>query len=415
MRILLVSIGSRGDMEPFLAAGELLKAKGHTVEFSFPEQFRHLAEEMDCPFHTLGPEFYDLISTDEAKLAIGGTRSWYKKSKSYFLLSLWMMKTHRLMAQRQREIIDNGNYDRVLFHIKVVYPTLWAINHPGKTILLAPVPCIHTVPKTTKTTFGMEFPNLVNKFVYWSTRAGIIAFTKKAAKWVGMKASLKSIKKAFSNTATIYSISPSLFPRPKSWDKHLHVLGFHERDRMVKWSPDRQLQAFIDNHPKILFLTFGSMVNLDAKDRTEMFLTILKRHNIPTIINTAGGGLIKPESFDENLFFFVDNIPYEWIFKHVTCTIHHGGAGTTHSSLKYGVPTLIIPHIIDQFVWNNMVAHKKAGPRGIASKKLNAQNLEPLIIDLYANKTYRENAQKIADEMNREHFEEEFCKTVLDE
>ena len=45
MKIILISIGIRGDMEPFLAIGEILKEKGHQVICAFPEQFRNLAED----------------------------------------------------------------------------------------------------------------------------------------------------------------------------------------------------------------------------------------------------------------------------------------------------------------------------------------------------------------------------------
>lgn len=46
MKIILISIGTRGDMEPFLSIGEILKEKGHQVICAFPEQFRDLAEKV---------------------------------------------------------------------------------------------------------------------------------------------------------------------------------------------------------------------------------------------------------------------------------------------------------------------------------------------------------------------------------
>ena len=67
MKILLIAIGSRGDIEPFLAAGEVLMEQGHEVEYCFPEHFRSLVDTGLTPFHSLGSEFmstklYEILS-----------------------------------------------------------------------------------------------------------------------------------------------------------------------------------------------------------------------------------------------------------------------------------------------------------------------------------------------------------------
>jgi UDP:flavonoid glycosyltransferase YjiC (YdhE family) len=42
------------------------------------------------------------------------------------------------------------------------------------------------------------------------------------------------------------------------------------------------------------------------------------------------------------------NVPHDWLFKHVSCVIHHGGAGTTAAGITAGRPTLIVPFFGDQ-------------------------------------------------------------------
>ena len=44
MKIILTSIGTRGDIEPFLAIGKILKEKGHQVFCAFSERYRELTE-----------------------------------------------------------------------------------------------------------------------------------------------------------------------------------------------------------------------------------------------------------------------------------------------------------------------------------------------------------------------------------
>ena len=72
MKIILNSVGTRGDMEPFLAAGELLKAKGHHVICAFPEQFKDLAKKSDLEFASLGSKFINLLESEDGKAAMGG-------------------------------------------------------------------------------------------------------------------------------------------------------------------------------------------------------------------------------------------------------------------------------------------------------------------------------------------------------
>ena len=71
MKIILISVGTRGDMEPFLAIGEILKEKGHQVICAFPEQFRNLVEDTDMEFASLGTKFIQMLESDLGKAAMG--------------------------------------------------------------------------------------------------------------------------------------------------------------------------------------------------------------------------------------------------------------------------------------------------------------------------------------------------------
>jgi UDP:flavonoid glycosyltransferase YjiC (YdhE family) len=50
--------------------------------------------------------------------------------------------------------------------------------------------------------------------------------------------------------------------------------------------------------------------------------------------------------------------------------VHHGGFGTTSAGFRAGIPTLVVPHIIDQFIWGQKVAELSAGPQPIPRAKL---------------------------------------------
>lgn len=78
MKILLISIGTRGDIEPFLTIGELLQEKGHQVICAFPEQFSNLVDVSNLEFASLGLKFIDMLNSDDGKAALGGNTSGLK-------------------------------------------------------------------------------------------------------------------------------------------------------------------------------------------------------------------------------------------------------------------------------------------------------------------------------------------------
>ena len=143
-------------------------------------------------------------------------------------------------------------------------------------------------------------------------------------------------------------------------------------------------------------------------------MDILKKHKIPAILNTASGGIVKPTKYDTGLFHFVEQIPYHWILPKIHAVIHHGGSGTTHTALKYGCATMIIPHIIDQYVWNDIISNSGLGPKGLAINKIARKNLEPKIIDLFHNHSYKSKVSKISKKIKAEDFKERLYEAIIE-
>lgn len=97
----------------------------------------------------------------------------------------------------------------------------------------------------------------------------------------------------------------------------------------------------------------------------------------------------------------IGNCPHDWLFRQVSCVIHHGGAGTTAAGLALGLPTIIIPFFGDQQFWGNIVARAGAGPEPIPHKNLNLQNLSDAILKALEATTL-DRAQMIARKMQDE-------------
>ena len=415
MKILLISIGTRGDMEPFLAIGDILKEKGHEVLCAFPEHFRSLAKESNIEFASLGKKYTKLLNSDAWKAFMGGSTG-LRKLFSLISLGRESSPTTKELIFKQYEIIKKERPDRILYSGKSNYPIIWEINNRGKTILISPVPYIQYVKDHTHVVFHSNFGSFFNKLTYSFADFGLVIAIKIAIKWLNIqrKITQRKIKKTILSRKVIYTISPTLFPRPDYWNENIKVLGYYERDKTINWKADKNLEKFVLKYDKILFITFGSMTNPNPEEKTRVILDILEKHNIPAIINTASGGLIKPLKYNTKLFHFVKQVPYDWIFPKIYAVIHHGGSGTTHTAIKHGCATMIIPHIIDQYAWNNLVSELGIGPKGIAISKIKSKNLEPKILDLYRNKSYKTKVSEISKKMKAEDFKERLYETIIE-
>jgi sterol 3beta-glucosyltransferase len=417
MKIILISIGTRGDMEPFLAIGEILKEKGHRVICAFPEQFRALAEESQLEFVSLGANYIEMLESDLGKAAMGAGDSGWKKISANIRLASQQTEINKELIRKQYEIIERENPDRILYNGKVTYPIIWGLDHVGKHILVCPLPYMHYVRHHTHIVFNRNFGPFLNKLTYSLADFGVMMTVRISAKWLELtkKITRKQLKNALSSSKAIYTISPALFSRPDYWREDLQILGFHKRNNATNWQPDKDLTDFLKAHKndRILFITFGSMTNPKPEAITKIICEILTRNKIPAILNTASGGLIKPEKFDAEGLHFVSQVPYDWIFPKVYGVIHHGGSGTTHLALQHGCATMIIPHIIDQFVWDEIIHTQGVGPKGIKINKITTKNLEPKILDLVNQDSYKMNAERVANRMGKEDFREEIYKFII--
>ena len=411
-----MSIGTRGDIEPFLAIGKLLHDKGHDILFSFPDQHSELVSKR-FKFFPLSPKFIELLESEDGKILMGGKMKLTSKLPALYRLYKKGKMVNKLLVKQQHEIIESEKPDKIICNSKCSYPLIWCIKNAKKSIMISPVPYfIHEVKGHAHVGFNGNYEIWINKLTYKLANFTLVKMIKDASKDLPDKTFLNktTIKKTLLSGKLIYTISPTLFPKPEYWPMNAQVLGHHAQKVNTEWTPSPELVNFLKNHKKVLFLTFGSMFNQSPEKTTRLLLETLNELNIPTIVNTASGGLIKLKDYDDNnLFHFESSIPYDWIFKKVYALIHHGGSGTTHLGLKNGCATLIIPHIIDQFAWNTLVKDIGAGPKGPSIGKLSKKKIKPLLIDLFKNKTYKAKAENISTRMNNENLNEDLYEFIM--
>lgn len=99
------------------------------------------------------------------------------------------------------------------------------------------------------------------------------------------------------------------------------------------------------------------------------------------IISKGWGGLGTDGLDIQEDIFLLGNCPHDWLFQYVSCVVHHGGAGTTATGLKFGRPTVVVPFFGDQPFWGGIISRDGVGPSPIPYKDLTVDKLANAILE----------------------------------
>lgn len=171
-----------------------------------------------------------------------------------------------------------------------------------------------------------------------------------------------------------YLWSKSLIPRPSDWSPHLNVTGFSFLDLGSSYSPPEDLAAFLSDGPPPIYVGFGSIVVHDPQKLTALIFEAVRLAGVRAIVSKGWGGMGGGTEIPKDVYL-IGNCPHDWLFKRVSCVVHHGGAGTTAAGIALGVPTVVVPFFGDQPFWGQMIARAGAGPKPIPFKQMTAESL----------------------------------------
>ena len=203
-----------------------------------------------------------------------------------------------------------------------------------------------------------------------------------------------------SDIPMIYGYSPAVLPKPSDWDVYKHVTGFWFLDHADDWQPPDQLVDFLAAGPPPVYVGFGSMIDKDSAEVTDIVVQALRRTNQRGILLGGWGGLTDTDLPDDILH--IDGAPHDWLFPQMAAVVHHGGAGTTAAGLRAGKPTVTVPFFADQPWWGHIVHRQGLGPAPIARKSLTVERLSAAITQAVTDKAMHDRAEAVCKAINAE-------------
>ena len=382
MRITLLSLGSRGDVQPFVALATGLQKTGrHKVRIAAPDNFESLAKEYSLDFFPIGVDSKNMLGP-------GGIDPGQN-------MLLWFWEVVRMIKPLTSLIMENTwqacQDSEFIIYSMMGFGAYHAAEKLGVPCSLAsPIPGF--APTKAYPNPNSLFPSLplgggYNLLTHLLSLQLFQLFTGPFInRWRREKLHIHPIPFGkYPNfqmddrpLPILGCYSPLVSPKPQDWGDNFHVCGYWFLDPAPNWQPPAQLISFLESGPPPVYIGFGSMANRSSHKMTRLLVEALELSKQRGVLAAGWGGLDQAHLPDN--IFAVDSIPHAWLFPRMAAVVHHGGAGTTAAGLRAGVPSILVPHMGDQPFWAERVRELGVGPPPIPYKKLQAGRLSETII-----------------------------------
>jgi sterol 3beta-glucosyltransferase len=178
-----------------------------------------------------------------------------------------------------------------------------------------------------------------------------------------------------SPTLNLIPLSPHISPPSPHWESRHRMTGYWFAPAPQTWIPPSELMTFMQAGKPPLVISLGAMAlsGDDSLEAAKITIQAVQQAGMRAIIQ-GWDEPMKQLEIPENIFH-AGSVPHDWLLPQASGLVHHGGFGTTAAGFKAGIPMLVIPHIIDQFIWGNKVSQLGVGPKPIARPKLKIKNM----------------------------------------
>ena len=375
-RMVMTSIGSTGDVQPLLGLAHDLRCHGHTVTFALPSMYRERVQKLGFPFVEIGAgtgvDAWHEIFARQAEISdpVAQTR--------YFVETLapWMPQMYRELSEL------SANADVL---ISPAFQSAARMVHDAMGI---PFVSVHFSP------FGSSGGKAVRE-----ASAPVINRVRQGLGLSALEDPLGA--DAASPQLALYAVSPSVFRKPAGWPAHAHLTGYWYFDE-ESWQPTPELVQFIEAGAPPVVISFGSMPSEDPEALTDLILKAIEQAQCRAIIQRGGGGLARRDSFPKNIYA-ADFVPHAWLFPCASCIVHHGGAGTSAAAFRAGVPTVVVPHLLDQPIWAEYARAFGCAGAVIPHAQLSAEKLAAALTRTLSTPRFAHAAAQLGEKIRAEN------------
>ncbi|CAK9264909.1 unnamed protein product [Sphagnum jensenii] len=404
LRIVMLIVGTRGDVQPFIAIGKRLQEHGHQVRLASHANFRDFVRKEGLEFYPLGGDpkiLAEYMVKNKGFLPSGHSEIATQRKQIKSIV-------YSLLPACTEPDLDSG----LPFHPHAIIanPPAYGHVHVAEYLKL-PLHILFTMPWTPTSAFPHPLSRVkqqagyrlsyqvVDSLIWLGIRDIINGYRKKQLKLRPISY-LSGSQGSINQLPTGYIWSPHLVPKPKDWGPLVDVVGFCFLNLAKGYKPPDDMVKWLGAGKPPIYIGFGSLPIEDPEGMTKIIVEALEKTGQRGIIG-KGWGEIGNMPVTPDFVYLVSDCPHDWLFPQCAAVIHHGGAGTTAAGLKAACPTAIIPFFGDQPFWGERVSEKGVGPPPIPVSHV---TLDKLIsaIEFMLDPEVKRKAVELAREMEKE-------------
>ena len=393
-KIAMFTMGTRGDVQPYIYLSRALMRAGYDVILGTHPCWRNLVESFGVHFEPVGPD----IDIEEETTIIRG------KSKNGITSILKTMNfIMKIIEGSSNEVykLCEGKDLIVITHSQMGAVEAGVLGIPTVNVTLQTE---MIGEKLRKQKFGEK---LIGGFIAKQAAKP----TNKIRKLYGLKP-VKSADEVMSDKLNLIPISKYVIDRNPYWEAKNILTGYWFEDE-EEFTPDAKLEAFLASGGKPVVLALGAMSFEAEADRKklDMFVNAFSKTGCRAIIQGFQKTLQDYELPDSMIA--VGSVPHSWLFRHAKFVIHHCGFGTTAATMIYGVPSIPVPHVLDQLGFAMQLEKKDVAVKPVKAKDLSEETIINAINEM--NSTYavkQRNAESISEKIHTENGLDEAVRLI---
>jgi sterol 3beta-glucosyltransferase len=373
LRITCLTIGSRGDVQPYIALCRGLIAEGHKPTIATHAEFEPWVRKHGINFKSIGGDPAELM-----RICVENglfTYSFLKEASARFRGWIDELLSSAWKACQDADILIESPSAMAGIHIAEALgiPYFRAFTMPWTRTRA--YPHAFAVPDHKIGGAYNYFSYVMFDNVFWKAIAGQVNRWRK--KELGLRDT--NLDKMQPNKVPfLYNLSPHVVVPPLDYSDWVRVTGYWFLDEGSDWTPPEELTGFIakarSEGKKIVYIGFGSIVVSDPAALTRTVVDSVLKAGVYCILSKGWSdrlgdpAAVKTEVPLPPEIYQIKSAPHDWLFAQIDAAVHHGGAGTTGASLRAGLPTIVKPFFGDQFFFGSRVEDLGVG---ICLKKLN--------------------------------------------
>ena len=392
----MFTMGTRGDVQPYIYLSRALIRAGYDVTLGTHPCWQNLVEQAGINFEPVGPD----IDIEKETTIIRG-----KSANAALSLLKTMNFIMKIIEGSSKEVYEICKGKDLII---VTHSQMGAVEAG-----VLGIPKVNVTLQTEMIGEKLREQKFSEKLIGGFIAKQAAKPTNKIRKLYGLKP-VKSADEEMSDKLNLIPISKYVLDRNPYWEAKNIITGYWYEDE-EDYTPTKELTDFLNNGDKPVVLALGAMSFEAEADRKklDMFVNAFQKTGCRAIIQGFHKTLENYELPDSMIA--VGSIPHRWLFRQAKFVIHHCGFGTTAATMIYGVPSIPVPHVLDQLGFAMQLEKKDVSTKPLKAKDLSEQTIIAAIEDM--NSTYavkKRNAESISEKISTEHGVENAVKLITE-